>query len=67
MPALFTIKDLVSRHEWLREATLRKVIFEDRYGFNKSCVVRFGRRVLIDETKFLAWLQRNGTDTGAYA
>lgn len=60
MPALFTIRDLVSRHTWLREATLRKVIFEDRHSFNKACVVRFGRRVLIDEEQFLQWLRRHG-------
>lgn len=42
-------------HVWPPIGGLRHLIFhEDTNGFSE-CVVRIGRRVLIDEQKFFAW------------
>lgn len=38
-------------------AALRWMIFTNKDGFSDHCVVRRGRRVLIDENKYFEWLE----------
>ena len=45
-------------HAWPPIGGLRHLIFyEETNGF-KHCVVRLGRRVLIDEEKFFEWAEK---------
>lgn len=49
-------------HEWPPGGGLRHLIFNaKRNGFD-AVVRRVGRRVLIDETAFFAWVSRQGGD-----
>ena len=49
-------------HEWPPKGGLRHLIFNaKRNGFD-AVVRRVGRRVLIDETAFFAWVGRQGGD-----
>ena len=46
-------------HAWPPLGGLRHLIFNSKAnGFNR-CVVRSGRRILINETKFFEWLDGN--------
>jgi hypothetical protein len=55
-PAL-TIKQLVAKYPAFTEGGIRWQIFNSaRTGFGR-CMVRIGRRVLIDEAEFVAWLR----------
>ncbi len=48
-------------HAWPPVGGLRHLIFyEHTNGFN-HCVVRVGRRVLIDEDKFFEWTEKTNT------
>ena len=48
-------------HTWPPVGGLRHLIFyEHTNGFN-HCVVRVGRRVLIDEDKFFEWTEKTNT------
>ncbi len=42
-------------HPWPPIGGLRHLIFYENTNGFKSCVVRCGRRVLIDENKFFEW------------
>ena len=47
-------------HPWPPIGGLRHLIFfEETNGF-KHCVVRLGRRVLINEDKFFEWVEQQG-------
>ena len=47
-------------HPWPPIGGLRHLIFfEKTNGFN-HCVVRLGRRVLIDEQRFFEWVDQQG-------
>ncbi|HCU23927.1 MAG TPA: hypothetical protein DF383_02830 [Deltaproteobacteria bacterium] len=44
-------------HPWPPPGGLRHLVFHaDKNGFNQ-CILRAGRRVLIDEQKFFSWLE----------
>jgi hypothetical protein len=59
MPTLNTVKQHASKHPAFTEAALRMYIFnEAQNGLAKSgAIVRVGRKVLIDEAKFFAWIE----------
>lgn len=59
MPTLNTVKQHASKHPAFTEAALRMLIFnEQQNGLAKSgAIVRVGRKVLIDEAKFFAWIE----------
>lgn len=52
-----TVSALAQKYPAFSEQSLRWLLFNrEANGFNR-CVVRIGRRVLIDETEFVAWLK----------
>lgn len=56
---VYTVAQFVQKHPAFSVGGLRHLIFfEDSNGLKKSgAVVRMGRRVLIHEAKFFAWLE----------
>ena len=47
-------------HPWPSTNTLRHLIFhKEKFGFD-VCIRRLGRRVLISEKDFFAWLESDG-------
>ena len=71
---LCTVKQLSARHPAFSEASLRYHIFNAksrtaRGGVRtenglEAALVRVGRKVLISESGFLAWIQRGATKAG---
>lgn len=60
---LYTVKQFSAKHPGLTIGGLRSLIFNERTnGLAKSgAIVRIGRKVLIDEAKFFAWVKaQNG-------
>ena len=56
-PQFLTVKQTAEKYPCFTQAALRWQLFNrERTGFN-SCVIRTGRRVLIDEAAFVAWLR----------
>ena len=47
-------------HMWPPIGGLRHLIFYEQTNGFHHCVVRLGRRVLIDEKKFFEWVDKNG-------
>ena len=43
-------------HEWPPIGGLRHLVFHEKSNGFDSCLVRIGRRVLIDEEKFFIWV-----------
>jgi hypothetical protein len=54
-----TVKQFVEKHPAFTKGGLRSLIFnEDTNGLAKSdSIVRIGRKVLISENKFFAWVE----------
>ena len=59
MPTLITVKQFPTKHPAFTTGGLRSLIFnEDSNGLKASgAIVRIGRKVLIDEAKFFAWIE----------
>jgi hypothetical protein len=59
IPVYSTIKQFCERHPAFTEGGIRHNIFHEKTnGLKKSgAIVRNGRRVLINEQKFFAWLE----------
>jgi len=56
---LFTVRQFSERHPWPSQSGLRWLIFNaQENGFSK-CIVRIGRRVLIDERAFFRWAENH--------
>lgn len=47
-------------HSWPPIGGLRHLIFYENTNGFKHCIVRIGRRVLIDENKFFEWTENQG-------
>ena len=57
IPSLLTIKQFSTKYPAFKESSLRWIIFNEAHnGFSKS-IVRFGRRILIDEKVFFSCLE----------
>ena len=55
-PNYMTIKQVTAKYPAINESTIRWAIFNrERNGFAKVCR-KPGRRILIDETLFLEWI-----------
>lgn len=55
---LIPVTDWNKHHQWPPQGGLRHLIFNaDRNGFS-ACIRRVGRRVLIDERAFFAWVEK---------
>lgn len=55
-----TVKQTAQKNEFISELALRKLIFEsETNGLAKSgAIKRIGRRILIEQTKFLDWIEQ---------
>lgn len=67
IPVLLTVPQFAKRHPAFTAGGLRHLLFADPEGFRAACVARFGRRLLIDEGAFFAWLRRNRLRTNLRA
>lgn len=56
---LLTVKQLVNKHKCFTEGGVRALIFNaNSNGLAESkAIVRIGRKVLINEAKFFAWVE----------
>lgn len=53
----FTVEQFATKYPAFTPQSLRWMLFNrEQNGLNR-CVVRIGRRVLIDEAEFVAWLK----------
>jgi hypothetical protein len=59
LPKYSTVTQFCERHPAFTKGGIRNQIFnEHTNGLTKSgSIVRIGRKVLIDETKFFAWIE----------
>jgi len=59
IPALWTVKQFSQQHQAFPEGGLRhRIFYAESNGLKESgAIVRNGRRILIDEEKFFAWLE----------
>lgn len=59
----YTIAEFAKKNAargWPKASTLRHLIFHsEKFGF-EQCIRRMGRRVLISERDFYAWVERDG-------
>ena len=60
-PNLLTVRQWATEYKWPSEAALRNYVFHAKQNGFDAVVRRVGRRVLIDETAFFAWVEaQNG-------
>lgn len=52
-----TPKQLPQKHPAFTESSIRYLIFNAETNGFKSCLKRIGRKILIDEAKFLQWIE----------
>jgi hypothetical protein len=57
---LLTVKQWVETHAWPPEGGMRHLIFFSKSNGFGAVVRRVGRRVLIDEAAFFAWVEKQG-------
>lgn len=55
-PSLLTVKLLVKKYPWLTEGGIRHFLFHMNENGLYKAVRKMGRRILIDETSFFAWI-----------
>ena len=55
--SLITVRQFCDKHPWPSEGGLRWLIFNAKENGFAKCVVRIGRRVLIDEKAFFRWAE----------
>jgi hypothetical protein len=65
--AYLTVSQFTAKHNAFNTGGMRALIFnEHQNGLAKSgAVVRLGRKVLIDENLFFAWVQSQNSKAGA--
>ena len=56
-PRVYTVKQFSARNPAFSEGSLRWLLFNSRENKLDAAVVRVGRRVLIDEDRFFAWVE----------
>ena len=59
---LLTVKQWTETHAWPPEGGVRHLIFYAKSNGFDAVIRRVGRRVLIDEAAFFAWIDQQGTD-----
>ncbi|MDT8440647.1 MAG: hypothetical protein RQ723_03180 [Desulfuromonadales bacterium] len=57
---LIPVTEWEKHHMWPPTGGLRHLIFHEKTNGFDSCVIRAGRRVLIDEEKFFEWARNRG-------
>jgi hypothetical protein len=55
--SLITVQQFTRKYPWPSEGGLRWLIFNAKQNGFARCVVRIGRRVLIDEKAFVKWTE----------
>lgn len=63
-PQFLTVPDTAKKYPAFTEGGLRWLLFNRESNGFARCVVRIGRRVLIDESELVAWL-RDHREAGA--
>ncbi len=56
--SLLTVRQFSERHPAFTQGSLRNLIFNAKTNGLDSALVRIGRKVLIDESAFFAWIDR---------
>ncbi|MCP4600485.1 MAG: DNA-binding protein [Proteobacteria bacterium] len=56
---LLTVRELCTEHPWPSESGLRWLNFNAKDNGLAGCIIRIGRRVLIDEKSFLVWAEQH--------
>ena len=57
IPRLVSVSEFCARHSWARPGGLRALLANRREnGLERACV-RLGRRLLLDESRVLLWLE----------
>jgi hypothetical protein len=54
-----SVRQAVQAYPWLSEGTVRWWIFIGNQNNFESCILRIGRKILIDREKFEYWLTTN--------
>lgn len=65
-PVFLTVAQFCKRHPAFTVGGMRHLLFFNPEGMREACVARFGRRVLIDEAAFFAWLRANRGRTNLF-
>jgi hypothetical protein len=62
IPTLSTVNQFISKHKAFKEGGMRSLIFNETTNGLKDAgaIVRVGRKVLINEEVFFAWVQQGG-------
>ena len=61
-PRLLSVKQFCAKHPWATRGGLRQLLFNRKEnGFDK-CVVRLGRKLLLDEAAVFAWIEKHGRE-----
>lgn len=61
-----TVAQFCKRHPAFTVGGMRHLLFFNPEGMREACIVRFGRRVLVDEVAFFAWLRANRERTNLF-
>lgn len=62
---LLTVVQFCAKHKWSKIGGIRYAIFHGATNGFESCVVRFGRKVLLDEAKVMQWIRERGLSRGS--
>jgi hypothetical protein len=62
-----TVRQISEKFPAFTEPSLRWALFNAKANGLASAIVRIGRRVLIDEEKFVAWLEQHRQEPSAPA
>ena len=61
-PNLLTVSQFIEKHQWATRGGLRQLLFERETNGLNVAVVRIGRKLLLDEDRFFAWVEKNGRE-----
>lgn len=56
-PSFLTVKLLVKKYPWLTEGGMRHFLFHMNENGLYKAVRKMGRRILIEESAFFAWIE----------
>ncbi len=58
-PVLLTVRQCAERHPFIGERGLRNLIFNAETNGFSAVLIRVGRKVLIHEENYFAWIQQS--------
>jgi hypothetical protein len=59
IPSLLTIEGFCEKYPWAKPGQMRFFIFNRKKNGFSACIVRLGRRILLDEVKVFEWLKES--------